>query len=197
LETVKAIAFFAVWAALWLPLAIVIARLVQWHPWQPLTPGQKLPLLGSLYLIAPIILWFLSQQWGTSLADYGWSGWVDAVLPWAIGLAIGVVGVASTFTWQIARGWLSFSWQDAVKSPANSLLMPRLVLLTLCLGAGVGGVEELIFRGFLLEQISRDLPLYLAIAIAIAITGPIPGRAPTNSSNIIGNTGSGSSATPR
>lgn len=52
----KIFTFFAVWAVLWLPIAFVVARLIDWQPNQTLKFKQKLILLISLYGLTPIVL---------------------------------------------------------------------------------------------------------------------------------------------
>ena len=49
--------FLLIWFLAWLPLAIPLAYRLQWHPLQETTPQQKLPLVASLYLIFPPLLW--------------------------------------------------------------------------------------------------------------------------------------------
>ncbi|MBE9179174.1 CPBP family intramembrane metalloprotease domain-containing protein, partial [Oculatella sp. LEGE 06141] len=64
-------AFFLAWVALWMPIAIPLAIWLKWHPGQPLAPAQKLPLLVSLYLLAPIVVWGATRVENASFAAYG------------------------------------------------------------------------------------------------------------------------------
>jgi uncharacterized protein len=153
------IAFFAIWLLLWLPIAIPLAIALKWHPPQPLAPAQKLPLLASLYLLAPFVLWGFTAF--TSFAVYGLPWNISILLSLAQGIVGGLLGLAILFGIQAALGWVR--WQ----SPQASLL-PTL-LSTLGLGIWVSLTEELIFRGFLLNQLQQDFSPWIAGAIASLI----------------------------
>ena len=93
----KVAMFFIAWAVLWLPLALIIATLVKWHPPAPLAGKQKLPLLASLYLIAPLIVWGVTRVEGISFSEYGvgWNLSVLVSLGW--GLTLGILSLAIAF----------------------------------------------------------------------------------------------------
>ena len=78
----QVVAFFGLWAVIWLPFAILVARLIGWQPAQPLTVKQKLILLASLYILAPVIIWWKTRLQSMSLSDLG--------LDWQLSILISV-----------------------------------------------------------------------------------------------------------
>lgn len=157
--------FFFVWLALWLPVAVPLAIALKWHPPQPITTAQKLPLLASLYVLAPLVLWGAATLDGSTFANYGLP-WNSAILvSMGLGLAMGAMGIVVMVAMQYRLGWL--------KRRDGSLITHATVLITLAstlgLGLWVSLTEELIFRGFLVNQLQRDYALGGAAAIASLI----------------------------
>jgi uncharacterized protein len=154
----KAWVFFAVWLLLWLPVAIPLARHLDWRPPQPPTIAQKLPLLASLYLLAIPILWLFAALDGGTLSLYG----LPAELPLGAsliqGLLFGLLGLGVMYGIELGIDWVQ--WQATPKL--------RDLALPMVLGLWVGLTEELIFRGFLLHQLSM-LPPWVAATIASLI----------------------------
>jgi uncharacterized protein len=153
------IAFFGTWLLLWLPIAIPLAIALKWHPSQPLSPAQKLPLLASLYLLAPLVLWGFTAF--NSFAVYGLPWNISILLSLVQGIAGGLSGLAILFGIQAALGWVR--WQSPQASLSTTLLS------TLALGIWVSLTEELIFRGFLLNQLQQSFSPWIAAAIASLI----------------------------
>jgi uncharacterized protein len=161
--------FFVAWVCLWVPLGVVStiillkdkATSASWQPFKPITPEQKLPLLVSLYLIAPLVLWGSNQVFDNSFSSYG------LIWDWSIlqslgrGLIIAITGLAILFGLQTILGWVQ--WQIAEKK-IMSITLPILLLAVL-----VSAIEELIFRGFVLTQLQQNYSIYLAAAICSLI----------------------------
>jgi uncharacterized protein len=62
----KVISLLGVWTIIWLPIALLLSRLINWQAKEPLTPKQKLILLASLYVLAPgIIIWKVKTEFLT------------------------------------------------------------------------------------------------------------------------------------
>jgi membrane protease YdiL (CAAX protease family) len=159
---VKIAAFFIVWAALWLPLAIPIATHLKWHPHQPLAAEQKLPLLAALYLIAPLILWGASWVEDVPFSDYGLYWKIETLTGLAKGLGLGILSLIVIFIGQGLCGWVKWhpqNWPDLVK-----VFLPILLL-----GLWIGVIEELVFRGFLLNELQQDYSIWVAAIISSVI----------------------------
>ncbi|WP_045053051.1 CPBP family intramembrane glutamic endopeptidase [Aliterella atlantica] len=167
---IRVIGFFAAWVSLWLPLAIASTIILQkikvlaasWQPFNPITTEQKLPLLASLYLIAPLVLWGANRVIGYSFADYG------AIVNWStlqflgVGFGIGVVGLAILFGGQTVLGWVK--WQQIPKQQIISVSLPILPL-----AIWISGIEELIFRGFVFTQLQQEYSVVISAAICSLI----------------------------
>ncbi len=158
----QVIAFFLAWAALWLPLAVLCANFLDWRPPKPLAVEQKLPLLASLYLIAPLVLWGAASLTGGSFSDYGfaWNLWI--LRSTSTGFGLGVLSLVVLFGIQTALGWVTWQLVDKQKLAAS-------LLLTLLLALWISGTEELVFRGFLLTQLQHDYPAGVAAVISSLI----------------------------
>lgn len=159
---VKIGVFFAVWGLLWVPIAIPIAKAVKWRWFSPLEVRQKLPLVASLYLIAPIVLWSISRLEQVSFSTFGWV-WNGQLLQFvASGIAAGAIGLFILFGVQIAASWLGLkleNWRSFIGA----------ALPTLLLGLLIGGVEELVFRGFLFGQLLSDFDFWTAAIVSSGI----------------------------
>ena len=152
--------FFAVWVTIWLPIATPLAIALQWHPFKPLEIRQKLPLVASLYLLAPIVLWAAAWVQNVPFSDYGLSGLND-LGSLCRGLGLGTIGITVLFGVQTLLGWseLKSDWKQL-----GSVLLP-----TLFLGLWVGVTEELVFRGFLLGQLEQTYGLWSSAIVSSLI----------------------------
>ena len=159
---IKVLAFFFAWAVVWLPIVTPLAILLKWHWAKPLTGEQKLPLLASLYLIAPIVVWAATRVEGTFFSDYGLNLQPAIFTSLIIGFALSVLSLVVVFATETLLGWIQ--WH-----PENQQRLWRVILPLLVLGLWVGITEELVFRGFLLNELSLDYSLGLAAAISSLI----------------------------
>lgn len=158
----RVIAFLVVWVGCWLPLAIPIALAINWHPPKPLAAGQKLPLLASLYAIAPLLLWGIARVEGVSFSTYGLPPNPSVLVSLGLGFGLALLSLVVLFGIEWALGWID--WH-----PPNSLQLKSVWLPILLLGLWIGGTEELIFRGFILNQFTRGgLNEVFPIAAAIS-----------------------------
>lgn len=154
--------FFLLWAIAWLPLAIPLAWRLQWQPFSPLSLKQKLALLASLYLIAPLPIWLILQWQGMSWGDFGITGQPSFWLSLLVGLALGSSGIVATFILEGWLGWLHWkreNWQRLWPSILN--------LLAAALAIAI--VEELVFRGFCLTVLTEEYTLWLAAVLSSVI----------------------------
>ena len=158
----KVAVFFIAWAALWLPLAIPVATLLKWRPFNPLTTEQKLPLLALLYLIAPLIIGGAAWVERVSFSDYGLDWKFNILVSLGLGLGLSILSLIIVFTGQWLLGWVKWhlnNWQRLVQ-----VLLPVLLL-----GLWIGVTEELIFRGFLLNELQQDYSVWVAATISSII----------------------------
>ncbi|MEA5579352.1 type II CAAX endopeptidase family protein [Anabaena sp. UHCC 0451] len=155
-------AFFIAWVVCWLPLAAISAFKLNLQINKPLQPEQKIPLLVSLYLLAPLILWGMNWLGLGSFADYGLVGNISILGSLLLGLALGVLGIAVLFLCQFWLGWC-YVEQSKLK------LIPGILLPISLVALFVGGIEELVFRGFLLTTLEKDYSIWLAAIISSLI----------------------------
>ncbi len=163
---IKIIAFFCAWAVLWLPIAIPTAIALKWNPQKPLSPNQKLPLLASLYLIAPPLIWGFATLQKFPFSDYGLDWKPSLFISIALGFSIGVLGLIILFGVQFALGFIKWRFADTSEQSQSLLSITVPILL---IGLGVSFTEELIFRGFLVTQLQQDYSLWLTAAISSLI----------------------------
>ncbi len=171
---VKIILFFSTWIVVWLPAGIVVAIALKWHPPQPLG-NKKLPLLASLYLIVPLILWATSWIENTSFASWGWD-WQPAVFMSLLrGLGLGIISLVILFGLQLSAGWIELQKSENPSETGEqkinfwALILNPASLLTLLLGLWISATEELIFRGCLQTILQQDYSILIAAAIASLI----------------------------
>ena len=145
--------FFLIWGLIWLPIAVPLAIALDWHPPKPLEIGQKLSLVASLYLLAPLVLWSIARLQALPFAAFGWN-WNRHVLPsFALGLGMGAIGLLLLFGLQTLFGWISWKAQ-------NWRVIWSAISAALILGIAIAGVEELVFRGFVFGQLLPEFDFW-------------------------------------
>lgn len=165
---VVVMAFFVAWGVCWLPIAAFLAIALSWQPNKPLPPEQKLPILVSLYLLAPLIVWGIGWLTNTSLSDYGLVKNISMLGSLGLGFGLGVLGLAVVFLFQLASGWCSFqsSNSNTVETRAIAPRLQTVLLPILLIALFVGGIEELIFRGFLFTELNHDYSVWAAAVVS-------------------------------
>ncbi len=157
----QVIAFFLAWAGCWFPLAVISAIAIGWRPPQPIATEQKLPLLASLYIIAPLVLWQASHLVGRSFSDYGLVWNFRLISSLGIGLVLAVLSLVVLFAIQTVLGLVTWQNKDGQ--------MISVLLSTLLLAFLISGIEEGVFRGFVLTTLGQDFAPVLAAAISSLI----------------------------
>jgi uncharacterized protein len=154
--------FFLSWLILWSPLGIYLGKKLQWQFPNPLKIEQKIPLVISLYLIAPVILGIITQIDGESWFNYGlqWGG--DLFYSLIFGMGLGIFGISLTFVGQFFGKWIQ--WY-----PENLSKIKESLLSVLILGLGISLIEELIFRGFLVYELAQNMPYWVGAGVASII----------------------------
>lgn len=140
----RVIIFLLILLAIWLPLAAPIYLLVK---------DSNLATILTMGLLFTEFL-FLVPRWGKQvygqtqlLKSYGLINTRKNGFELLIGLAIGLLLTFSLFAVQGLFGFVS--WQ-------NSDNLPRIIAEGLLSALGVGFAEELVFRGWLLDELQRD-----------------------------------------
>ncbi|MFN6034448.1 MAG: lysostaphin resistance A-like protein [Dolichospermum sp.] len=152
-------AFFMIWVGCWLPLVEILAITRNWQIHKYLQPDQKVPLLVSLYILVPFSLW--GFQWLNlgSFYDYGLLVQVSIFPSLLLGFGLGVFILAIVFFGQICLGWCYLE-------KSNIKLIPSSFLTIFLVAWFVGGIEELVFRGFLLTKLEQNYSIWLAAIIS-------------------------------
>lgn len=177
---VKITVFFLAWLLLWLPIAIPLGIVLKWNPFREGTSApQKLPLVASLYLLAPGILWEAAILEDQSFSVYGFVWDVDTLQSLGWGWLLGGAGLVVMFLGQWRLGWLQFrspvtALETSAEDAASGLVLSsgsivRVSLLTLVLAFWISVTEELVFRGFLLNQLYQGYEPLWAATIASLI----------------------------
>ncbi len=136
--------FLLILLSIWLPLAVPIYLLVK---------DSNLATILTMALLFTEFL-FLVRLWGKKvygqnqvLKSYGLINTRQNGFEFLVGLAIGLLLTFSLFAVQGLLGFVA--WQ-------NSDNLPRIIAEGLLSALGVGFFEELIFRGWLLDELQRD-----------------------------------------
>lgn len=141
---------------LWLPIVGGLLWLGKIPPSYPVKQAHKLLLLLPLYVMAPVAVEIYRRFWDRCFwSDYGvvWHGRFLQTAGW--GFAIAVLGVAVLLGGQWALGWQQRTPTDHwATAPVDWLTLLALLPLT----AFIGWVEELIFRGVLVNGLLATLP---------------------------------------
>lgn len=131
---------------LWLPVAAPIYLLLSKDP--NLVTILTMGLLFAAFLL--LVRWWGQKvyQQPQLLGRYGLQGTRQNAKELFLGLGIGVLITFSLFGLEGLLGWLV--WQPA------TIPLPKLILEGLASALGIGFAEELVFRGWLLDELERD-----------------------------------------
>ncbi len=139
---------------LWLPLAAPIYLLV--------SDPNLISILTIVLLYAEFIL--LLKFWGKYvysqpqlLRHYGVEITRQNAVDVLRGLAIGTISISILFGLQGVLGWVV--WQQ----PQSSDFLRKVILEGFIVSLGIGFAEELLFRGWLLDELQRDYSLQTAL----------------------------------
>ncbi|MGB3532582.1 MAG: type II CAAX endopeptidase family protein [Microcoleaceae cyanobacterium] len=163
---IKVLIFFLIWVGIWLPIAVVSAILLNWHPTQPLTPQQKIVLLASLYLIAPVLLVGMTHLEQTTFLDYGL--WVSGEVAISIGFGLMLGGLSLGLLYTVMWKLGATDWQQPLKGETQPLNVGSILSVGL-VAFWISITEELVFRGFLQFQLHQDYSVWVASAIVSTI----------------------------
>jgi uncharacterized protein len=160
----RILSFLLLLGLLWAPIALPIQGLIKD---QNLVSLVTMPLL---YLIFLVLLQFWGR-WGDGepnlLRRYGMRRATAWIYEWLGGLGIGYGIVLLLFELQGAIGWVQ--WFNPTRS------MPGLLLEGLIVAVLVGVAEEIFFRGWLLDELTRRYPANVALAVSSVIYAVLHG----------------------
>ncbi|WP_245939742.1 CPBP family intramembrane glutamic endopeptidase [Stenomitos frigidus] len=164
---VRIAAFLSVLVLVWMPLALPIYWLI--------SDSNLVGILTLVALYSEFIL--LVGLWGrwvyrqpNLLWRYGLEFSRRMGLELLAGLLLGSFSVAALFITQSLFGWVV--WQ----SPSIAIL--QVALEGLLVALGIGFVEELFFRGWLLDELQRDYRLPVVFVVDAAIFALVHGLKP-------------------
>ncbi|MGK7940388.1 MAG: lysostaphin resistance A-like protein [Crocosphaera sp.] len=132
--------FLLIWLLLWLPIGFLLGKKLNWQPFQPLSSGQKMPLLVPLYLLVPFLSWFALIVEGTSLEEYGLGLNRDILISLCQGLFFGLGGLALVFILEGRLGWLTWNCENLIE-------FVKIALPILAVALWIALTEEFVFRG--------------------------------------------------
>jgi uncharacterized protein len=161
LSLLKISFFLLAWIVSWLPLAIPLSYKINYKFPQVPTVNQKLILLFSLYPFALIIMALIIREEDLLWSSIGWQWHGKGWLFFLWGIILAIASLIVIFTLEVAIGLITWHWN-------NSRKLLRLIIPVFCLGLGISLVEELIFRGFLINELVKDFPLWVS-AIASSL----------------------------
>lgn len=159
-----------IWLFAWTAIAFPLFRKFQWRPFRTIPSEQKLILLLLLYCLAPLVIWgaiaFWRQSWWTIGVEV--NGAAARSLVYGIGIAIGGL-VSLTLLKRALRLWVLEDSQDTllIEGPLTQKILTVFGLLLL--GLWIGGIEELVFRGWLQTQLEIASRPWVAAAIGSSL----------------------------
>ena len=145
----KVLTFLGVWAAIWLPIAMLISQVMDWQPSEPLTPRQKIVLLASLYVLVPIVIRWKFKAESLSFNDLGIGIAPDITWYVMLGLCLSFGSLIAVFALESALGLVDWRWQNIKR--LLPLCLPILVLSLI-----ISLIEELVFRGYIFVSLLSD-----------------------------------------
>lgn len=146
--------FFVIWAGLWCAIAFPLFRKYDWRPFRPIAPDQKLTLLVPLYLLAPIMVWGAQRVTGQSWRSIGVEWTMASGRSLLAGWGLAVMGLLVIVL--VKRGCQLVTFRmpaEATRSMQARLRTALTVVGLVPLALWLGGIEELVFRGWLQTQL--------------------------------------------
>jgi membrane protease YdiL (CAAX protease family) len=148
--------FLGMIVLLWVPFASIWLFGTGWTWGKELTNTQNIGTTVLLYLTIPTVLWGFSKFLDHKpFSQYGLVRDRRNFLGFGLGLSLGSVLYASLLLIQGAFGWITFDLSHLQTAGP----LPLLLLTGFVEGVGIAFMEELLFRGFLVNQFGRDYGL--------------------------------------
>ena len=154
----KIIIFLISWAVIWLPIVLPILWFTVWQKSAPNPNTHKLTLILSLYSIAPILVWGVLKVENASWQEIGIIWQASLFQSILFGYCLSIATLFLVYGIQLALGWLRWQ-QKPVLNGDFGITLIALVLVSLI----IGSIEELIFRGVIVNFLSVDYALWLTV----------------------------------
>ncbi|ACB52588.1 hypothetical protein cce_3240 [Crocosphaera subtropica ATCC 51142] len=154
--------FLLIWLILWLPIALLLGKRLNWKPFQPLEADQKIPLLVPLYLLVPWLGWLTLRVENTSLSDYGLYWQWNLLISLGLGLLLGLGGLGIVFVLQGGLGWLI--WHSENLNQLGKLALPIFGL-----AVWIALTEEFVFRGIFQTILEENYNPWISAMVASSI----------------------------
>ncbi|MEM0981771.1 MAG: CPBP family intramembrane glutamic endopeptidase, partial [Cyanobacteria bacterium P01_H01_bin.58] len=160
----------AVWSSIWGAIAFPLFRKFQWRPFQVISPDKKLLLLLPLYAIAPFLIWQALRLKEQSWQTIGWMFTGASMRSLLLGLAIAVVGLLLLLLTKRALNLITLHEPTELlseESNSGSSSQQKLAVIAglLLIGLAIGGVEELVFRGWIQTQLENAFAPWIAATL--------------------------------
>jgi membrane protease YdiL (CAAX protease family) len=157
--------FLLIWLGVWSAIAFPLFRQFRWRPFSPIPTDQKLRLLLPLYGLAPIVLWGMNRWWGQSWHTQGLRWQVASLRLLGIGIGIAIGGLALLVSLKLALGLMHYSGEPLQTDPDSWWRGIGIGVGLLAVGLGIGGIEELVFRGWMQTQLESGFNPFIAATI--------------------------------
>lgn len=166
----EVLGFMVVWSSVWGAIAFPLFRKFQWRPFQVISPDKKLLLLLPLYTIAPLIIWQALRLKEQSWQAIGWVFTAASLRSILFGLAIAVVGLCLLMLAKRALKLITLHKStESLSEESHSVDSYRQKIAAiaglLLIGLAIGGVEELVFRGWIQTQLESALVPWIAATL--------------------------------
>ncbi|MDB9529135.1 type II CAAX endopeptidase family protein [Oscillatoria sp. CS-180] len=158
--------FFLVWVGIWGAIAFPLFKKFEWRPFQKTSPDQKIFLLLPLYGLAPCVIWGANRLLAQSWRDIGIQFDLASLRSLFLGLGVAIAGLFLMLWFKRLIRLISFN--QGGSSSTSAQITPRTVLVAtglLLLSLWIGGVEELVFRGWMQTQLETAFAPWIAATL--------------------------------
>ena len=164
--TINISTFFVFWISTWVAIAFPLFKRYNWRPFQPTTPEKKLILLLPLYLMALISIWGANHLLGQSWKTIGVIWEMRTTQSLLLGVGIATIGIWLLLLLKASVRLISFDGVSRQKAATQGIRQHVLTIGGLFLLAiMIGGIEEIIFRGWLQTQLEMAMVPWLAATL--------------------------------
>lgn len=170
----EVLGFVAIWSSIWSAIAFPLFRKFQWRPFHPISPTKKLILLLPLYAVAPLVTWQALRLGGQSWQEIGWVFTYESIRSLLLGWGLAAAGLLILLLTKQSLKLITFhEITESVSTDSNSTdsYLQKTVAIAGLLGIGlaIGGVEELVFRGWIQTQLEDAFTPWIAATLGSSL----------------------------